>query len=282
MHETSEASKQDVKKELEYEQPRIPAANHCNHHLLSNFLSIPSTFSHLHPIIPLFVPSIRPSVVFLILLHFGTTYEGLFIRALVRLVKYVRHKHKARTPRADAFSSPFLLVVLCLFRTGNASMLDMPENQETPFFGSQSYNDLDPATKNLEWYLQYFPSIKDIPVTSHNPVLSGESVPHIQHYGLGHVNMEHQEQSQNSQKILVGECAPSYLHMDGASKRIASTLPEIKAVFIFRDPIDRAYLNYLEQSKSFAGTPLCFGSRVEHSQHTSLFVDGLELLLLRA
>ncbi|KAG0300472.1 hypothetical protein BGZ97_003208 [Linnemannia gamsii] len=138
-------------------------------------------------------------------------------------------------------------------RTGNASMLDMPENQETPFFGSQSYNDLDPATKNLEWYLQYFPSIKDIPVTSHNPVLSGESVPHIQHYGLGHVNMEHQEQSQNSQKILVGECAPSYLHMDGASKRIASTLPEIKAVFIFRDPIDRAYLNYLEQKQYAAG-----------------------------
>ncbi|KAF9551180.1 hypothetical protein EC957_010066 [Mortierella hygrophila] len=138
-------------------------------------------------------------------------------------------------------------------RTGNASMLEMPENQETPFFGSQSYNDLDPATKNLEWYLQYFPSIKDIPVTSHNPVLSGESVPHIQHYGLGHVNMEHQEQSQNNQKILVGECAPSYLHMDGASKRIASTMPEIKAVFIFRDPIDRAYLNYLEQKQYAAG-----------------------------
>ncbi|KAF9081427.1 hypothetical protein BGX23_000905 [Mortierella sp. AD031] len=139
-------------------------------------------------------------------------------------------------------------------RTGNASVLEMPENQETPFFGSQSYNDLDPATKNLEWYLQYFPSIKDIPVISHNPVLSGESVPHIQHYGLGHLNMEHQEQSQyNDQKILVGECAPSYLHMNGASKRIASTMPEIKAVFIFRDPIDRAYLNYLEQKQYAAG-----------------------------
>lgn len=158
-------------------------------------------------------------------------------------------------------------------------MLEMPENQETPFFGSQSYNDLDPATKNLEWYLQYFPSIKDIPVTSHNPVLSGESVPHIQHYGLGHLNMEHQEQSQNSQKILVGECAPSYLHMDGASKRIASTMPEIKAVFIFRDPIDRAYLNYLEQSKSL---PECrYGSALAwiHSQRTGLLIDGLGLLL---
>ncbi|KAF9349506.1 hypothetical protein BGX26_012202 [Mortierella sp. AD094] len=139
-------------------------------------------------------------------------------------------------------------------RTGNASLLDLPDSDETPFFGSQSYNEMDPATKNLEWYLQYFPSIKDIPVASHNPVLSGESLPHIQHYGLSHVNMDHQETpNYNEQKILVGECAPSYLHMNGASKRIASTMPEIKVVFIFRDPIDRAYLNYLEQKQYAAG-----------------------------
>ncbi|KAF8950892.1 hypothetical protein BGZ46_004270 [Entomortierella lignicola] len=139
-------------------------------------------------------------------------------------------------------------------RTGNASLLDIPDSDETPFFGSQSYNELDPATKNLEWYLQYFPSIKDIPVAPHNPVLSGESLPHIQHYGLSHVNMDHQETpNYNEQKILVGECAPSYLHMNGASKRIASTMPEIKVVFIFRDPIDRAYLNYLEQKQYAAG-----------------------------
>ncbi|GJJ69899.1 hypothetical protein EMPS_02248 [Entomortierella parvispora] len=141
-------------------------------------------------------------------------------------------------------------------RTGNASLVDMPDIEESPFFGSQKYSDLEPSSKNLEWYLQYFPSIKDIPpVAPHNPVLSGESLPHIQHYGLGHVNnMDHQENpTYNDQKILVGECAPSYLHMDGASKRIANTMPEIKAVFIFRDPIDRAYLNYLEQKQYAAG-----------------------------
>ncbi|KAF9582694.1 hypothetical protein BGW38_010876 [Lunasporangiospora selenospora] len=139
-------------------------------------------------------------------------------------------------------------------RTGNISLLNIPDAQDAPFFGSRSYNDIEPSTKNLEWYLRYFPSIKDIPVMPHNPVFSGESLPHIQHYGLGHVNMEHQEApSFNEQKILVGECAPSYLHLNGASKRIANTMPEMKAVFIFRDPIDRAYLNFLEQKQYAAG-----------------------------
>ncbi|KAG0092522.1 hypothetical protein BGZ93_007736 [Podila epicladia] len=138
-------------------------------------------------------------------------------------------------------------------RTGNSSLLDVPESDDTPFFTSQNYHDLDPASKNLEWYLKYFPSIKDIPVLHHNPVLAGESLPHIQHYGLSHVNMDSESPSPKDQKILVGECAPSYLHSDGASKRIAATIPEMKAVFIFRDPIDRAYLNYLEQKQYAAG-----------------------------
>ncbi|KAG0233774.1 hypothetical protein BGW42_007234 [Actinomortierella wolfii] len=139
-------------------------------------------------------------------------------------------------------------------RISNATLLDIPDNRGTPFFGSQNYNEMDPSTKNLEWYLRYFPSIKDIPQQPHNPVLPGDALPHIQHYGLSHANsMENQETSNyNEEKIVVGECAPSYLHMDGASRRIANTMPEIKVVFIFRDPIDRAYLNYLEQ-KQFAG-----------------------------
>ncbi|KAF9390337.1 hypothetical protein CPC16_005133 [Podila verticillata] len=130
-------------------------------------------------------------------------------------------------------------------RTGNAS-LDVPDNG-TPFFGSQSYNDVDPATKNLEMYLQQFPSIKDIPIIHTRP--SGEALPHIQ-YGMGQFNMA--PKSPNS-RILVGEIAPSYIHMDGASKRISSTMPEMKAVFIFRDPIERAYLNYLAQRQYAAG-----------------------------
>ncbi|KAF9313629.1 hypothetical protein BG003_005010 [Podila horticola] len=128
-------------------------------------------------------------------------------------------------------------------RTGNTS-LDVPGNG-TPFFGSQTYNDIDPATKNLEMYLQQFPSIKDIPVIHTRP--SGD-LPNIQ-YGMGQFNMA----PKSPGKILVGEIAPSYLHMDGASKRISSTMPEMKAVFIFRDPIERAYLNYLAQRQYAAG-----------------------------
>lgn len=92
-------------------------------------------------------------------------------------------------------------------------------------------------------YLEQFPSIKDIPIIHTRP--SGEALPHIQ-YGMGQYNMA--PKSPHS-RILVGEIAPSYLHMDGASKRISSTMSEMKAVFIFRDPIERAYLNYLAQSK---------------------------------
>ncbi|KAG0344838.1 hypothetical protein BG004_004129 [Podila humilis] len=139
-------------------------------------------------------------------------------------------------------------------RTGNLSMIDIPEEDDSPFFTSKQYRDLDPASKNLEWYLKYFPSIKDIPVIHHNPVLAGESLPHIQHYGLSHLNVEQTEiPPTKDQKIVVGECAPSYLHADGASKRIATAVPEMKVVFIFRDPIDRAYLNYLEQKQYAAG-----------------------------
>ncbi|KAG0030457.1 hypothetical protein BGZ82_007427 [Podila clonocystis] len=130
-------------------------------------------------------------------------------------------------------------------RTGNAS-LNVPDNG-TPFFGSKNYNDINPATKNLEMYLQQFPSIKDIPVIHTRP--SGEALPHIQ-YGMGPFNMVPKSPSG---KILVGEVAPSYLHMDGASKRISSTMPEMKAVFIFRDPIERAYLNYLAERQYAAG-----------------------------
>ncbi|KAF9430415.1 Bifunctional heparan sulfate N-deacetylase/N-sulfotransferase 1 [Podila epigama] len=137
-------------------------------------------------------------------------------------------------------------------RTGNSSLLDIPDPQDSPFFASQNYHDLDPAAKNLEWYLKYFPSIKDIPISHTNAALAGESMPNIQHYGL---NTEQHSDTLGSKesRIIVGECAPSYLHTEGASRRIAATVPEMKAVFIFRDPIDRAYLNYLEQKQYAAG-----------------------------
>lgn len=110
-------------------------------------------------------------------------------------------------------------------------------------------------------YLQQFPSIKDIPVIHTRP--SGEALPHIQ-YGMGPFNMA--PKSPNG-KILVGEIAPSYLHLDGASKRISSTMPEMKAVFIFRDPIERAYLNYLAESRLSSG------------KKNSIYFNNVSLLL---
>ncbi|KAF9427633.1 hypothetical protein BGZ94_004515 [Podila epigama] len=146
-------------------------------------------------------------------------------------------------------------------RTGSLPLLDLPNDQDAPFFASQNYNDIDSANTNLEMYLKQFPSMKDIPVlpqTRAGNVGVGAALPHLQHHMAGSRSSrlgrpEKVAQQPSNMRILVGESAPSYLHMDGASMRISSTIPEMKAIFIFRDPIDRAYLDYHAHKQYAAG-----------------------------
>src|SRR5438874_9396950 len=44
---------------------------------------------------------------------------------------------------------------------------------------------------------------------------------------------------------LAGEKSTDYLESGAAAKRIARDLPRVKLVFILREPVDRAYSNYL-------------------------------------
>jgi hypothetical protein len=44
--------------------------------------------------------------------------------------------------------------------------------------------------------------------------------------------------------VLAGEKSTNYLESTTAARRIASDLPQVKLIFILRDPVDRAYSNW--------------------------------------
>lgn len=47
-----------------------------------------------------------------------------------------------------------------------------------------------------------------------------------------------------SPEQVVGEKTPTYSYLPGVAERIHELLPDVKLIWIFRDPIDRAYSNY--------------------------------------
>jgi len=42
----------------------------------------------------------------------------------------------------------------------------------------------------------------------------------------------------------IGEATPSYMYLEEVAERIHNTLPEVKLIFILRNPVDRAYSHY--------------------------------------
>jgi hypothetical protein len=48
-----------------------------------------------------------------------------------------------------------------------------------------------------------------------------------------------------SEEIAIGETCPSYLYIPQAAERIKNYIPETKLIAILRDPIERAYSNFL-------------------------------------
>ncbi|KAI8083150.1 P-loop containing nucleoside triphosphate hydrolase protein [Halteromyces radiatus] len=70
------------------------------------------------------------------------------------------------------------------------------------------------------------------------------------------------------QQVVVGEHAPHYLYKSYfIARRIRETLPHVKLVFILRDPIDRAYTQFLNEKASARhkedGSSLSFDSLVD-------------------
>ena len=70
---------------------------------------------------------------------------------------------------------------------------------------------------------------------------------------------------------IVGEKTPTYSYLPGTAERIHGVLPNVKLLWIFRDPIDRAYSNYWHavcagvESKSFAGAVHLEEQRIKKS-----------------
>lgn len=53
----------------------------------------------------------------------------------------------------------------------------------------------------------------------------------------------------NPKDVLIGEKTPSYSYVPCCAERIHSEFPEVKIIWIFRDPIKRAFSNYLHAVK---------------------------------
>lgn len=51
-------------------------------------------------------------------------------------------------------------------------------------------------------------------------------------------------------KPIIGEKTPTYSYLPKIPKRIAKDLPEVKLIWLFRNPVDRAYSNYWHAVKS--------------------------------
>lgn len=48
---------------------------------------------------------------------------------------------------------------------------------------------------------------------------------------------------------IIGEVTPSYLHCEAAAARLAQVLPEAKLIVVLRNPIDRAWSDYLHAKR---------------------------------
>ena len=64
-------------------------------------------------------------------------------------------------------------------------------------------------------------------------------------------------------EIAIGEACPSYLYIPKAAERIKQYIPDVKLIVILRDPIQRAYSNFLHHIRD----------RVEHYEN---FIEALE------
>lgn len=78
-----------------------------------------------------------------------------------------------------------------------------------------------------------------------------------------------QFQEASSEQIL-GEKTPTYSYLPGVAERINNALPDVKLIWIFRDPIDRAYSNYWHAVRSGI-EPLGFAEAVQREDERDIW-----------
>lgn len=72
----------------------------------------------------------------------------------------------------------------------------------------------------------------------------------------------------NVQQIAIGEASPIYLYDSKAAERIQSYIPDVKLIAILRDPVERAYSNFLHHIRDDLETTTDFleAIRLEESR----------------
>ena len=83
-------------------------------------------------------------------------------------------------------------------------------------------------------------------------------------------------------EIAIGEASPNYLfHYEASASLIQNYLPEVKLIAILRNPIERAYSDYLMHVRDSIGKPKPFAEHIQKANTSytirkGLYYDGLK------
>lgn len=99
------------------------------------------------------------------------------------------------------------------------------------------------GTTSLSWYLGQHPQIfvsrlKEIHFFDNDPLYQRGLAWYAKYF------------AEAGDALAAGEATPNYLGGDYIAERIAADLPEVRMIFIFRDPVKRAYSNYWHAMRS--------------------------------
>lgn len=94
------------------------------------------------------------------------------------------------------------------------------------------------GTSTLAWYLNKHPEVY-MPGRLHEVHFFNND----ENYQKG-LDWYEDQFAEHGDQPAVGEKTPAYCYLPRAAERIAETLPDVKLLWIFRDPVDRAYSNY--------------------------------------
>ena len=71
-------------------------------------------------------------------------------------------------------------------------------------------------------------------------------------------------------ETAIGEVSPNYLfHYQESVQRIKTTIPDVKLIAILRNPVDRAYSDYLMHVRDVIGKPQSLEEQVKHRAKSS-------------
>ena len=109
------------------------------------------------------------------------------------------------------------------------------------------------GTTALHEYLQQHPQIYMTPTKETNflafegEVLNfhGPGDESLQDFSITDLKTYQAEFQQVTNELAIGEACPSYLYLPKAAKRIKQYIPDTRLIAILRNPVERAYANFL-------------------------------------